>query len=165
MSFKAFKEAASEPIFTEIVWPDSVPKDHPLRTLNLQLGYLPVMVEKKWWELRTTGATDAAGAPANMDAAVWFGKYMYTIIAASLFDKSGEPAFQDVWEEHCAGWTKQIDAHGKPITPPIDYWTLGPIIEEQITDRQTRTIMEELYDQVLKLNGFITSAQVTNGKN
>lgn len=156
----AFSAAASKPIVKPVLWPESIPADHPIRSLSLCVRFWPV----------TVAATVLPKIQAK--DADWFDSLYWYIIAATVCNTDGDPSFVGAWPKiwtdlvtkgntdagastaGAAEYIGSLDENNNLVIPPPDYRLIGDWLKETYSTPQGRTIMDPLWDQAMKYNGW-----------
>lgn len=155
-----FASAASVPIVKPIVWPDTIPVDHPVRQLSLCVRFWSVAVAAHLTEIISKGEKG------------WVEKIFWHVICATTCNQSGEPIFTahwpEVWQKHLLLPVEHRQAYvpvysdtGHLVPPPPDYYILGDWLKSQYDNEQGKVIMYPLWEAALSYNGWKTG----EGKN
>lgn len=145
---EAFKSAADKPIVQLVVWPKTIPDDHPIRQVKVGVRFWPAAVtsiiefaiaaddaqSEEFWEQQTSER--------------WHVRLFWYIIAATASDPEGRPFFRD--------------------NPDDDFETVAASLKASYASLQGMLLMSPLWDQCLSYNGFgknIAVEEATKGKN
>lgn len=164
----SFQKAASVPVTKSINWPDSIPAEHPVRTLGLSVRFWPMPVA-----LHLQALADEA-------AKGWIGRTYWYVIAATVCKLDGTSAFCEnwsvIWQAHCeeslAAYDKKVaetfptvavearpvfltDDSGNFAVPSApDYYIVGEWLKKQFDSAQGEAIMKPLWDSSMDYNGW-----------